>query len=159
MRTVRATFFMIYAIAAMSCGSGEQAARTLNAPDSSALPPEPDPVRTLDYIPERFQGRWTGENHACTHTSPDVDAMHLEPRKVIFWNSYAQVLEITEIDNSQLALKLEYHENRYSTDEILEDGGTAQPLDMVLRLSADQGMLTTILSGRSVHVRHRCPST
>jgi hypothetical protein len=38
------------------------------------------------------------------HTAPDVDVMYIEPRKVIFWNSFAQVLEIAAIDNSQLVL-------------------------------------------------------
>ena len=89
--------------------------------------------------------------------STDVDVMYLEPRKVISWNSFAQVLEITSIDNSQLVVNLEYYENKYSVDESREDGDAAQPLDMTLKLSADQGMLTTIISGRSVQVRHRCP--
>jgi hypothetical protein len=158
MRTVSATFLMMYAIAAISCSSREQAASTLNASENSAPSLEPDSIPTLDYIPVPFQGRWTGEHHACTDSSSDVDVMYLEPRKVIFWNSFAQVLETTAIDNFQLALKLEYYENQYSVDETREDGRTPQPLDMILRLSADQGLLTTIVDGRSVHVRHRCPS-
>ena len=118
---------------------------------------EPDAVRTLESIPEPFLGRWAGEHHECMHSSTDVDVMYLEPRKVIFWNSFAQVLEVTAINNSHLVLNLEYYESKYSVDENREDGDAAQPLDMTLRLSADQDMLTTIISGRSVHVRHRCP--
>jgi hypothetical protein len=159
MRTIPATFFMMYAIAAMSCSSGEQSPSTLNAPDDSALSPEPDPVPTLDSIPVPFRGRWTGENHAWTQSSPDVGVMYLEPRNVIFWDSFAQVLEITAMDSSQLLLRLEYYEGQYSFDESREDGGTAQPLDMILSLSADQGTLTTVLDGGSVHVRHRCLDT
>lgn len=134
-------------------------ASALNARHGPAESPEADPGPALDRIPEPFLGRWTGENHACTNPSPDVDVMYLEPRKVVFWGSFAQVLEVTEMDGFELILRIEYHESGSPVGDGHENGPAVQPLDMILRLSADQAMLTTIIGDRGVQVRRRCPST
>jgi hypothetical protein len=115
-------------------------------------------MRSLEPVPAPFRGRWTGENHSCTRLSTDVDVMYLEPWKVIFWDSFAQVREVAAIDNSRLFLNLEYYEPEYSADANLGNRGTAQLREMILQLSADQRTLTAIDSGKSVQVRHRCPS-
>ncbi len=85
--------------------------------------------------------------------------MYLEPRKVVFWGSFAQVLEVTEMDGFELILRIEYHESGSPVGDGHENGPAVQPLDMILRLSADQAMLTTIIGDRGVQVRRRCPST
>lgn len=144
-------------MAVASCGSGDQAAIPLNAPDNLALSPEPDPGLALERIPESFLGRWAGENHTCTRSPPDIEVMVVEPRKIVFWNSFAQVLDVTALDNSQLVLNLEVHESEYSVGGNSGSGPVAESMEMILRLSEDQEMLTAIVSGRGVQVRHRCP--
>lgn len=112
-----------------------------------------------DRIPEHFLGRWTGENHACESSSPDVNVMYIEPRKAIFWNSVAHFLDVTVLDESQVLLVLEYKEHEYSVGSIHESEPGAEPMEMVLRLSDDRDMLASIVSGRAMEVRHRCPAT
>jgi hypothetical protein len=157
MKICPAALLIMCAFAAVACSPVDQAAAARNAPDSPATSLDADPVVTLNGIPAPFQGRWRSEGRACEGSPPDVNVMYVESRKLIFWGSFAQVLEITSLGNSDLLLALEYPQAEGSAGESQEDGSTAQPVEMILRLSGDQDMLTTILSGRNMEVRYRCP--
>jgi hypothetical protein len=159
MRKVPAALIVLVATAAASCGTErERAAATIDSPPSSAPPPDPGAMDSLKPIPAAFWGRWTGERYSCARLAADVDMMYLEPAKVIFWKSFAQVREVAVIDSSRLFLDLEHHEFAESSDANPENRGTAQRREMSLALSADQLTLTAIDSGKGVQVRHRCPS-